>query len=103
MYHQGNVSHSLKLLDDFLQLIPHHIGALEKKAYCQEIIKLASNSKSLDDDHIPTDIWTTFAVVSQTPPAKTERQMYESLCRGQKRMSAKLESQLDCHYLNTQK
>ena len=99
-YKRGNVRQALKLTHQLLQLSPDHTRAYGNLEYYEkELTQINSNRKKGDDGDVPKDE----AVVESTvwSAEETERQTYEALCRGEKRLSDRIESQLVCFHLNT--
>lgn len=101
-YQEGNVREALRLTNQLLGIIPGHERALGNKVYYESVIqKMQDEQKRGDDDrNVPID---DFVKESQDESQESERGIYESLCRGEKRLSPKTESQLKCYFWNTQK
>lgn len=105
-YQEGNVRHALKLTNDLLALNPEHQRALGNKVYYEGAIKKTNQGVDRgddDDSEVALDDFVTQSGGSKGPKEESERETYEALCRGEKRLSAKTESQLNCFYLNTNK
>lgn len=101
-YQRGNVRQALKLTNQLLKLSPNHPRAYGNVDYYEkELTQPLQQNKRGDDGEVPLDesiiesnSWTT---------EETERETYEALCRGEKRLSDRTLSELKCFYLNTTK
>lgn len=103
-FQQGNVKLALKLTNELLQLNPNHPRAYGNAQYYQNMLIPSGKSKLRGDsgDDVPVD---DFISSEKTRPKKredSERELYESLCRGESYISPKAASELYCHYLDTQ-
>ncbi|KAI1292184.1 Prolyl 4-hydroxylase subunit alpha-2 [Halotydeus destructor] len=98
-YSEGNIRHALKLTNDLLELLPNHERALGNKVYYDDMIKKQTESKLRGDEgnKVPIDE-TVIEKLKTSPREETERETYEALCRGEKRISARTESTLFCFY-----
>jgi prolyl 4-hydroxylase len=100
-FKQGNVHEALRLTYRLLDLVPYHQRALGNRDYYINQINTESQQKRGDDGDVPVD-----AIVKQGstgPKEPTDREIYESLCRGESRMSEKIRSQLKCYYWTERK
>jgi len=101
-YQQGNVRQALELTNDLLEILPNHERAIGNKVYYDDIIKKETlNRKRGDAGNVAKDASITESTYSRKE--ESERDIYESLCRGEKRLTPKTESALSCFYLNTTK
>lgn len=103
-YQQGNVRQALELTNSLLALQPDHVRGVGNKVYYEDAINKDSLSKMRGDEG--SDVPLDASVSASEPPSdepheETERETYEGLCRGEKRISARTESQLFCYYANT--
>ncbi len=105
-YRRGNVRQALKLTHRLLELSPKHPRAFGNIEYYEkELAQRSSSKKRGDDGDVPLDeaitesekTWKSREDILES----TERDVYEALCRGEKRMSDKTQSELLCFYLNT--
>jgi len=101
-FKQGNVEEALDLTYQLLELAPHHPRALgNRDYYLNTINSAAAKKKRGDDGDVVVD---SFVKTAENPSEKeTERQVYEALCRGEKRMPLRISSQLTCFYWDTKK
>lgn len=98
-YQRGNVRQALKLTHQLLELDPDHPRAGGNvEYYVKELNQTNTTRKRGDDGEVPLD---DSIVEPEWSTEETERQAYEALCRGEKRISARLESELVCFHLNT--
>lgn len=95
-FKQGNVEEALRLTDRLLQLDPYHQRALGNRDYYLTVINAETQRKRGDDGDVPVDTFLRQDFSNDREPS--ERQIYESLCRGENRMSDKTRSQLKCFY-----
>jgi prolyl 4-hydroxylase len=101
-YQRGNVRQALKLTHQLLEISPEHPRAFGNVEYYEkELAQHSSSKKRGDDGEVPLDEAITESEKTWTLE-ETERETYEALCRGEKRMSDKTQSELLCFYLNTQ-
>ena len=99
-YQRGNVRQALKLTHQLLELYPGHPRAEGNvEFYMKELAQNSTNKKRGDDGNVPLD--DAIVQSSQWSSEETERESYEALCRGEKRLSPRLEAELFCFHLNT--
>ncbi|CAG2121015.1 unnamed protein product, partial [Medioppia subpectinata] len=99
-YQRGNVRQALKLTHQLLELSPQHERAFGNVEYYQkELTQVKASKKKGDEGDVPLD--EAIVESKSWSVEETEREAYEALCRGEKRLSARTESQLVCFYLNT--
>lgn len=97
-FKQGDVERALELTDRLLTLLPTHERAVGNREYYQNYLKSNAATKRGDDGDVMQD-----AFVKAGPTEMSEREIYEALCRGEKRISPSVESQLKCYHLDTSK
>ncbi|RWS16015.1 prolyl 4-hydroxylase subunit alpha-1-like protein [Dinothrombium tinctorium] len=103
-YQRGNIRHALALTNELLEIHPNHPRASGNKAYYERLLYKSSSKKRGDEgDDVPIDEAITESMNVLEPKEESERDTYESLCRGEKRISAETESKLVCYYLDTTK
>ncbi|RWS28712.1 prolyl 4-hydroxylase subunit alpha-1-like protein [Leptotrombidium deliense] len=104
-YQQGNIRHALHLTAELLEIFPSHPRASGNKLYYESLIGKSTSSKKRGDegDDVPIDETISESANVFEPREESEREAYESLCRGEKRISARTDSQLKCYYLDTTK
>lgn len=95
-FKQGNVDEALRLTYRLLDLVPYHQRALGNRDYYVNLMNSESLKKRGDDGDVPVDGFVRQA--STAPKESTEREIYESLCRGENRMSIQTRSRLKCYY-----
>ena len=95
-FKQGNVEEALRLTDRLLDLVPYHQRAQGNRDYYISILNAETLKKRGDDGDVPVD---SFVKQSDSVAEElTERQVYESLCRGENRMNLATKSALKCHF-----
>ncbi|XP_054165484.1 prolyl 4-hydroxylase subunit alpha-1-like [Oppia nitens] len=100
-YQKGNVRLALQLTHQLLDISPDHPRAQGNIDYYERELSQNINAKKRGDDgEVPMDDAIVESANSWSVE-ETERQTYEALCRGEKRISDKTASQLMCFYLNT--
>ena len=100
-YMRGNLWNALTFSEQLLELSPNHPKAEENVLWYRQ--KLAQIKKG-DDGNVPFDETMTMSSSSWSSGSwfTTETdERYEALCRGEKLLSDKIESQLVCFHLNT--
>ena len=102
-YQEGNVREALRLTNQLLHLVPTHERAVGNKVYYENVINKSDKDKMMGDDgkNVPVDNFVRESKPEDTP--ESDRSIYESLCRGEKRISPKTESQLKCYFWDTRK
>jgi prolyl 4-hydroxylase len=104
-YRIGNVRQALALTQELLKEMPTHARALRNIGYYEHELQtddtahVSAKRGDDGDDHLPTDPWTSDRPPVQ-PIERTDRQVYESLCRGEQFVSSRVAASLKCHYLN---
>lgn len=102
-FQQGNLRLALKLTDELLRLRPDHPRAQGNKQYYESILTKPKLRQLRGDDgeNVPIDDFIMPAKTTVQSQEGSEREMYQSLCRGEMRISPKTASELSCHFLNT--
>ena len=98
-FKQGNLEEALDLTYQLLEVNPQHPRAIGNRDYYLNQINSEAGKKRGDDGNVVTDSFVKTA--NSGPVEETERQVYEALCRGEKRMPIKTQSQLKCFYWKT--
>lgn len=102
-YQQDNLREALKYTNMLLVEQPQHVRALRNKQYYEAELNSAAIlvRKRGDDgsDDVPTDQLISNSL--ETPEELSEREIYESLCRGEDRLPQRIKNTLYCHYLDT--
>ena len=99
-YLQGNVRHALKLTRELLRISPDHSRAKGNIEYYEKELSDSTKKKRGDDGDVPHDDSITESEKTWNQE-ESEKETYEALCRGERKMSVKTESQLLCFHLNT--
>ncbi len=98
-YSQGNVKKALQYTNELLAVQPNHPRAVGNKMYYEDYLKKATESEQkkgdAGDDSVPLDQDVSEA---EEPIPEEEHAKYQKLCRGEKLISMKRESELRCRY-----
>ncbi|XP_054711189.1 prolyl 4-hydroxylase subunit alpha-1-like isoform X2 [Uloborus diversus] len=95
-YMLGNLRHALKLTKELISIDPTHPRALGNLRYYQDAVSKEEDFKRGDDGDASNELQTFSRPKEST---STEKDIYESLCRGERTMSLKEESKLYCQYV----
>lgn len=102
-YQQDNLSEALKYTNMLLAEQPEHVRAARNKQYYEtELNSAAILIRKRGDDgteDVPKDQLSSKNL--EMPEELSEREIYESLCRGEDRLPKRIQSTLYCHYLDT--
>lgn len=103
-FQSGDIETALQLTNRLLSIDPHHERALGNKIYYENMIESAKSNKKLGDDEKEVVV-DNFVQSKSTawPTEKPERELYEALCRGEKQLSPRVESELKCFFWDTSK
>ncbi|XP_049537788.1 prolyl 4-hydroxylase subunit alpha-1 isoform X2 [Anopheles darlingi] len=102
-FKQGNIQTALSMTEELLELVPDHERAVSNKAYYVKELEKEALQKILRGDdgseEVPVDTSTIHkGEASPHVYDKTERKLYEQLCRGEQEPPIELRSQLVCRY-----
>lgn len=101
-YQQNNVKEALKYTNILLIENPDHERARRNKIYFEsELNSVAKLIRKRGDDgseEVPKDQLSSDL---QNQKELSERELYESLCRGEDHLPQRIKNTLYCHYLNT--
>lgn len=104
-YQQNNLKEALKFTDMLLEESPDHYRALRNKRYYESELKNSNKliKKRGDDgsDDVPKDQLNSEQLNPEKEKELSEREIYESLCRGDDRLPQRIKNTLYCHYLDT--
>ena len=95
-FKQGDVDEALRLTYRLLDLVPYHQRALGNRDYYLNLMSSESQRKRGDDGDVPIDAFVRQGTTG--PKETTDRDIYESLCRGENRMSLRTRSDLKCYF-----
>ena len=103
-FQSGNLQEALDLTNRLLAIAPDHERAIGNKVYYENMLETEKrNSKRGDDGkEVPVDEFVQ-AKSTAFPTEPTFKEQYEALCRGEKQLSPRVESELKCFYWNTSK
>ncbi|XP_052860862.1 prolyl 4-hydroxylase subunit alpha-1-like [Anopheles cruzii] len=102
-FKQGNIQTALSMTEELLELVPNHERAVSNKAYYVKELEKEAHHKVLRGDdgsaEVPVDVNTIYKGDSSPHVYdRTERKLYEQLCRGEQQLPIELRSKLVCRY-----
>jgi prolyl 4-hydroxylase len=98
-FKEGNIEEALDLTYQLLAVAPDHPRAVGNRDYYVNQINTEAAKKRGDDGEVIMDAFVKAA--KSGPKEETEREIYEGLCRGEKRMPLQTQSKLKCFYWDT--